>query len=235
MKHQTFIICHDKEIIKRHYTNWIEYWDNCTIMFVGESSSHGLGKLDKVVICNKLPNNIENLNTQLLQYTAWYAAINNNLIDSDTTHIAFLEYDITWDKEAKIKRDKLFQTHEVIGTRNMPLSRFFTKPADYFDIIKDCIKQCIFPKDIRYNTRYWLVNTMYFMEINRFKHYFDWCENTVDVQSWFFKEHAANNIERLFTVYAAIHKIKWAVLPNVKNSHCNSHGFYASKQKKKPF
>jgi hypothetical protein len=93
------IVVHDPEIINRFEQDGkYNHLKHYNYLLVGQHTDDFT--TDKIIQCNKLPNNIE-INKNYLAYTAWYAVAHNNIISPNYEYIFFLEYDTNFiDKNA---------------------------------------------------------------------------------------------------------------------------------------
>jgi len=89
---EVFIICHDENIILENEQNKkFQHIPNYRYLFVGNGTTEKIKNNKKIIICRDLENNIEEYKT-LVSFTAWYALVKNNLIQSK--FVSLLEYDI---------------------------------------------------------------------------------------------------------------------------------------------
>ena len=109
----TFIFVHDQSII----LDFIKYQkfkqlDNVKYVFVGGKDTSMIESNPDVIICNKLPFNLEQY-PKLTSYTGWYAIWKNGLYDS-SDYLNLLEYDVNLtDNFDKIVKESL--NFDVIG------------------------------------------------------------------------------------------------------------------------
>lgn len=90
--HETFIIVHDqKKIIDFEDKKTFSQFPKFRYVFVGAGDISLIKNTNKVIIARNLPNNIEKYK-YFVAYTAWYALVKNNLIE--TAFVTLLEYDI---------------------------------------------------------------------------------------------------------------------------------------------
>lgn len=91
MSLETFILCHDQDIINSLINNG-KYRDIGThkFIFMGPGQVDKLDR-EKVIIARELPDNIEHFRNGL-QYCGWYAIYKNNLCTSEK--IRLIDYDV---------------------------------------------------------------------------------------------------------------------------------------------
>jgi hypothetical protein len=125
MKSQTFIIVHDQDILlKLEERGTFKVLDNYKWLFVGQGIYSKICGLDNVIICRDLPVNIEKY-SNLLVFTAWYAIINNSLLDSDTEYINLFEYDIEIKPELLPEINNHFEVgNQIVGHQPLPFKHF---------------------------------------------------------------------------------------------------------------
>lgn len=92
-KIKTFIFVHDQNIVKDFIkVKKFHQLNDLTYVFVGNNDSSEIENLPNVIVCNKLPINIEQY-PKLTSYTGWYALFKNNLYQ-DCDILNLFEYDI---------------------------------------------------------------------------------------------------------------------------------------------
>ncbi len=90
--HETFIIVHDQnKILDFENKKTFSQFPKFRYVFVGTGDTSLIENINKVIIARKLPNNIEKYK-YLVAYTAWYALIKNDLLE--TAFVTLLEYDV---------------------------------------------------------------------------------------------------------------------------------------------
>jgi len=118
---EVFIVCHDQDIIlKDEETKKFSSKLPCyRYLFVGNSSSSKIENNPKVIICNKLPNNIEN-EKNLVSFTAWYALAKNDI--TTAKYVSVIEYDVDLGADFYDKNlDVLSRTNGIVGYTVFPL------------------------------------------------------------------------------------------------------------------
>lgn len=109
LENDIFIVCHDYNlIVNLEESRQFDNLKNYKYLLVGQSKHVGHEFSDKIIVCENLPNNIENL-CNLLTFTAWYAISKNNL--STTKWVTIFEYDV----ETKKHLDFELQDYDAIG------------------------------------------------------------------------------------------------------------------------
>lgn len=109
LENDIFIVCHDYNLITQlEKSGQFSNLQNHRYLLVGQSKEIGEEFLDKIIICESLPYNIEPLRN-LLTFTAWYAISKNNL--STTKWVTIFEYDI----EIKNNFDCELEDYDAIG------------------------------------------------------------------------------------------------------------------------
>jgi hypothetical protein len=222
------IVVHDKRIID-HFEKENKYknFENYVYLLVGNHNEDFSS--EKIIQCNKLPNNIEH-NKNYLVYTAMYALAKNiNIIPEDINYVFFLEYDVTLDSTNVIKNVE--ETNEsVYGVSIMP--------------IEYCInKQCPFSSG--------LVNYLIHKRVKEIKKQDCLSTNTVLLKKQFLidyfndsftldfldylnnNEYSGHYLERYLSIYCILKNIKYIVIDckfehSALDSH-NTQGRYENK------
>ncbi|MEY4572245.1 MAG: hypothetical protein RLZ10_1471, partial [Bacteroidota bacterium] len=93
MRIQSFIFCHDQNLILEFISNGkFNNLPNLKFVFLGtELPVDQIENLENVIICRNLPINIE-IYPKFTSFTGWYALWKNNLIDAD--YVNLFEYDV---------------------------------------------------------------------------------------------------------------------------------------------
>jgi hypothetical protein len=107
-----FIVCHNQEfIIEFLDTQKFNMLPNYRFIFVGNGEINLIKKISNIIVCNKLPKNIEEY-SNLCSFTAWYAITKNNLYTSN--YLCLLEYDIACSPE--LHKHNMFAISQDIRT-----------------------------------------------------------------------------------------------------------------------
>lgn len=122
-KAETFIFCHDQDLILGFEENQkFKNLYNYTYVFLGSRPTDKLTELDNVIVARDLEHNREQY-PLFTSYTGWYALWKNNLIKSD--YINLFEYDVILDDFIDQRHNKLYDMNiESIGYNPFPMGNF---------------------------------------------------------------------------------------------------------------
>lgn len=226
-----FIVCHDQnEILKlRSKTKGFVF------LFVGNQQYDLIESFSDVVICNKLPKNIEQY-PKLCSFTAWYAVSNNNI--NKKQYSCFLEYDTeVLDQFQEKNLISVASGSRVCGYLREPIrDPMFKRSTPWLEV---------FTKQ-KYN-----MTIDEFIEYYCGEEYFWYCttnflvDNKIlsDFNSWFYeishqfreKELGSYMHERMFNIYCILNKYNVKYIPSVLNhlqlcSHSNKDLYSLSKE-----
>jgi hypothetical protein len=125
MRIQSFIFCHDQNLILEFISNGkFNHLPNLKFVFLGtELPVDQIENLENVVICRNLPINIE-IYPKFTSFTGWYALWKNNLIDAD--YINLFEYDVDLSEHfLQTLNSTLENKPDFIGYRPLQVSMYF--------------------------------------------------------------------------------------------------------------
>jgi len=227
IKVQTFAVVHDQDLIlvqNAHYKNNCE---NLTWILVGKDKP--TDKLDVIpsqvnyIKAETLKYNIED-NKELLHMTAYYAIIKNKLIDKDTTHVRFIEYDMIFSASYKRDCNLLLQYNlQIYCHKELNTNFHVNKPDEHFAIVDDIFRNeyHIDPMQLFRNKK-WMVSINFILRVDFFNDFFKffWKHRKKFIGNY----HAGQNVERLFSTYCLHNNINWRLIPYCRHHFCNSHG-----------
>jgi hypothetical protein len=167
---------------------------------------------NKIIQCDKLPDNIEDKN-YYLAYTGWYA-LANNLTETNTQYICFLEYDTDVMPEFNLSKleDTVRQKDlDCCGLTYMPLhdgifvnTQFTHKTLSY---LKD---QNI--REIKPNNHNWMTTNNMFFKKDFLKKYFS---DTFTKNFLIFLDNdpmSGHFLERFLSIYCFINNIQFDII-----------------------
>jgi hypothetical protein len=223
-KLQIYIVCHDKRIIKAGLKKGF-YPKDAIFLLVGDHSK-GI-KRDNVINVSELPINIE-YKKNMLVYTAYYALVHNNLINSE--YCALLEYDVLLDygilnsfdygldvygfQNRYVSNDPAFLNNQYSEN----LQDFFrTKGVDLDNLLKQNAKENKYQE--------WIATTNAIYKSDFLKAYINdpLTNNFFDFLQG--KRMAGHDLERYLSIYCMLEEIDYGFVTNVgfKHAMANSH------------
>ncbi|WP_084578260.1 hypothetical protein [Sporomusa malonica] len=114
---EVFITVHDQErILDFESSKSVKHLSSYKYVFVGNGDITKVSHLDNIVVARQLPFNIEEEEYKLLvSYTAWYALVMNNLIDSE--YVALIHYDVKLNEDFERSTLSCLQTNgnQILG------------------------------------------------------------------------------------------------------------------------
>lgn len=204
------IVVHDPKIIKFFESkNKYKAFKKYVYLLVGLHEEDYSS--EKIIQCNKIPDNIEN-QKNLLAYTAWYLLANNtHLIPSNCDYVCLLEYDAEISNEEDIEKFEKY-VHDnkkfVYGIDKIFVQDCFLERSVFSNLLENFLMYKNY-KEITANNKYWIVsNNVVFSKnfLNEYitdpitQEFFDFLKN--DIMS-------GHNIERFLTIYCFIKNIKF--------------------------
>jgi len=216
---EVFIIAHNMNIINHYEDNKLMVnIPKYRYLLVGQ---HDIESTDKIIVCCKLPRNIEQ-HKEYLQFTAWKALVDNNLIE--TEYVTLLEYDVKLQSDMYQQINQNILQHPEVccfGFSSMSkMNCFLTR-----DIFSDKLCEFIESKykngltnfikeSITFNPN-WMVTSNICMKSGIFEEY---------VKSNFFNQllsylngnkYAGHHLERAITVFMSFNKHLYTVIQNI--------------------
>ena len=138
---QTFIFCHDQDLIigfeeNKKFKNLYNY----SYVFLGNGSVDKLSNLNNIIVARELEYNIEQY-PLFTSYTGWYALWKNNLINSK--YVNLFEYDVILDDHIDQRHSRLYEMGvECVGYNPFPMDNFhFNKNPEWVQHIIPAIKE----------------------------------------------------------------------------------------------
>lgn len=137
-----YITVHDQDIVIDYEKSnkFSMLGNNYNYVFVGNRSTDKLNGIRNVIIARDLPDNIENYK-YLVDFTAWYAIVKNNIVNSQ--YISLIQYDTSvsenffTDTIEKMKQ----KPHSILGyVPHLMRDRNFIKDNMGFKPLRDSIK-----------------------------------------------------------------------------------------------
>lgn len=229
-KLSTYIFVHDQDIVLDFIkNNKFKNFDSLFYVFVGMGSTDKISSLSNVIICNKLPKNIEHI-PKLVSFTGWYALCENNLINSE--YVNLFEYDINFSPSFIEKNLSLIQGNpDAIGYFNLSAKHpFFIEEPTYsgplVKAIKDKTNINLFDLVSKYLNKnsnlLWQTTSNSTWEVSILKDYVEWAKQFIDVLSNF--EFAGHAIERSISFFYYIKKLNVSLTNGLlQHLQLNSH------------
>jgi hypothetical protein len=225
---EVFIIAHNMNIIK-HYedNNLMANIPKYRYLLVGQ---HDIEPTDKIIVCCKLPKNIEQ-HKEYLQFTAWKALVDNNLIE--TSYATLLEYDVQLKPDLYLKMNQnilKYQNVDCFGFATLPKTNSFLNNDIFSDKLCEFVtrkeqmglKQYI-AKSMAFNPN-WIVTSNICINTDVLEDY---------VESKFFGDllkhlegdkYAGHHLERAVTVFLSQCKNNYMTIPDlVRHYAVDSH------------
>lgn len=167
-----FIVCHNKDYIKKILNNI--FFKDFQFLYVGNKK---IEKLDRVIICNKLSNNLEKF-PYLCSYTAWYAIAKNKINKND--YVCLLEYDNLFSKDFFNKNLKSIKKKNVISYSQTIIDHYvFYKSTPWLEIsLKKIynIDLMDFVNQYKEEFPFWSTTTNKTLHMDVLKEFVDWYE-----------------------------------------------------------
>lgn len=211
-KIEYFLICHDQEIIlNKNVKNLTNY----KFLFVGKRNYEKIQKLDNVIICANLKNNIENVN--LGSFNGWYAVAKNGLCEN---YACLLEYDTIPNEEFEVENNNLIKFYSILGYfKEKVKDGMFSMSTPWLEIaLKKVYGIDVFglvefmPKDEN-----WIPTTNITLNKNTLNEFVDWFLPMTEV----FAEKPSSLYvhERAFKIFTYINKINYFHVLNCLEHH----------------
>lgn len=182
------------------------------------------------IVCSKLPNNIED-KKELLHITAYYALINNNLLDKSADYYRIIEYDLVFERGVEAYKNETIKTilatkQQVYCHLTVPLRTCWVRPYHLAELNEKCLKEK-FRTDIMKLTkasrsRDWMCSTNFVMSPEYLTNIWNFTQTFLPY--YYGQTHAGNAFERLHTIYCYMKGITWRKINGVKHDFRNSHG-----------
>lgn len=206
LENDIFIVCHDYDIIiELEKLNHFKNLNNYRYLLVGESKKTESLFLEKIIICEKLPNNIEKLNN-LLTFTAWYAIAKNNL--SKTDYVTIFEYDVDVKKILDFDLDNF----DAIGYIEYLIDseKSFRDYPPYIEEYVKKLKITNHEQEIYnlYGSDKWACTTNFTLKMDFLKNFVDYYYNLIIEDDIYHRVKQAHIHERMITMFCLINKNK---------------------------
>lgn len=206
LENDIFIVCHDYDMITElEKQNHFKNINNYKYLLVGESKKVNSPFLEKVIICEKLPNNIERLN-KLLTFTAWYAIVKNNL--SKTDYVTIFEYDVDIKKSLDFDLDNF----DAIGYIEYLIDseKSFRDYPPYIEEYVKKLKIVNHEQEIHnlYGSDKWACTTNFTLKIDFLKDFVDYYYNLIIEDDIYHRVKQAHIHERMITMFCLKNKNK---------------------------
>jgi hypothetical protein len=197
---EIYIVCHNKESYELFNKN-NSHIDISKFKFilVGDYNwrEEVFSSDQNKIIANFLPDNIEN-HKSLLTFTAWYALIKNNLIN--TEYVGIFEYDCILKRDIfEIEKD--LNKNKLIGFYPVSTSHL------YLDLIPEFCN--LLPKDyidIAMKEKLWIASTNMILPVCFMGEFVDWYLQFI-LEILQFEKHPHFH-ERAVNIFAAVNGIK---------------------------
>jgi hypothetical protein len=213
----TFIFVHDQKIVE-DYINHDKFnqLSNVKYVFVGNNDSSRIESYSNVIICNKLPINIENY-PKLTSFTGWYALWKNKLYNPDA-HINLFEYDVNISPylEKNINENSHY---DIIGY--IPLNIHdgrFIKVKEWSDVLLWSIQKKYninsedfidaLPSDKKCS-----ITSNHTMTGETFEKYMNWVEPMLNYIKY--SELSGHQIERSIPLFYLLNQLNYKVIENL--------------------
>ena len=206
LENDIFIVCHDyKIIVDLERTNHFGHIGNYKYLLVGESKKIESQFLEKIIICEKLPNNIEKLKN-LLTFTAWYAIVKNNL--SNTEYVSIFEYDV----EVKKNLDCDLSNFDAVGYIEYLIDSEKSF-RDYPPYIEEYVKKLKIENHEEkiynlYGSNKWACTTNFTLKRSFLTKFVDYYYDLIIEDDIYHKIKQAHIHERMVTMFCLIEKSK---------------------------
>jgi len=209
---QFFIVVHNINIINAfERAGKYSKLPNYTYLLVGDAVDDYSS--DKIIQCNKLPNNIEHKNN-FLAYTGWYALVNNVGLMKDYEFTCLLEYDT--DVEEVFNADSISQRLDdanisVWGITGMETHSGIFEKSHFTTGLFTYFKEKNI-KELTTNNKVWMTTNNMFFRTQFLRDYIT-DEFTID-----FFNHIDNDkmsghfLERFLSVYCFYRNINFSIL-----------------------
>jgi hypothetical protein len=212
-KLQTFIFCHDQEIILEYEKyNKFSQLSNYTYVFLGKRDCDKILGNPKVIIARNLEKNIEHYN-ELCSFTGWYALWKNGYINSQ--YVNLFEYDVILSNNfEQIISKFIYEKVNMIGYVPFPCNNYhFIDNRNWVDTLFKGIKE-IYNVDFEKTLRqlmskdpkmFWSSTSNSTMEVNFFNNYMKWFEPMIDIVAE--SKTAGGGHERSISFFSFFYKI----------------------------
>lgn len=224
-KIKTFIFVHDQNIVKDFIkVNKFDNLKDLTYVFVGNNDSSDIENLPNVIVCNKLPHNIEQY-PKLTSYTGWYAIFKNNLYE-DCDFLNLFEYDINLsDDFSDVLENNL--ENEILGYIQLNVRNVAFLHHRYAGALIESIKKNYeidvvnFIKSIPENT-FFSVTSNHTFSKKMFEKYMEWVEPLIsDIKEL---NMAGHQVERSIGLFYLLNNLDYKLLNGVlKHFQFDSH------------
>lgn len=216
MKINTYIFVHEQQIILDFIrVGKFNNIENVIYVFVGNNDTSNIEKLDNVIICNKLPINIESY-PKLTSFTGWYALWKNGLINT-CDYLNLFEYDVnlTGGFIDKIKSEMA----DIIGYILYNVHDFgYVGCPDWCESICKAIKKhydidvCSFISALPLDHKCSMTSN-HTLSKNCFEEYMKWVEPMIDD----IKESAlsGHQIERSISLFYLLNGLEYKIIPDI--------------------
>lgn len=201
-----FIVCHDYKIIAElEKSNHFRNLSNYRYLLVGESKKIESDFLEKIIVCERLPHNIEPLKN-LLTFTSWYAIVKNNL--SKTEYVTIFEYDVD------IKKNLSFDlgNFDAIGYVDYLIDseKSFRDYPPYIGEYVKKLKMANHEQEIYnlYGSDKWACTTNFTLKNSFLSDFVDYYYNLIIEDDIYHKVKQAHIHERMITMFCLINKKK---------------------------
>jgi hypothetical protein len=213
----TFIFVHDQSIILDFIKcQKFKQLDNVKYVFVGGKDTSMIESNPDVIICNKLPFNLEQY-PKLTSYTGWYAIWKNGLYDS-SDYLNLLEYDVNLtDNFDKIVKESLnfdvigyipFNVHHNNFAKHKPWSEYLITSIhkNYNINVHEFIHTLPFNKECS-------VTSNHTFSKKSFEDYMKWVDPLIDDIKH--SELSGHQVERSISLFYLINKLNYNVIDNI--------------------
>ena len=217
-----FIVCHSQEsIIEFLDTKKFNTLPNYRFLFVGNRETNQLKPLSNVIVCNKLPKNIEEC-ANLCSFTAWYAISKNKLYNSN--HLCLLEYDIEYSQELHNKNTFAISNEtkpSIYGYSIAPVNhRVFYRSTPILELAIHKtynIDLLNFINNYGSQEKYWLTTTNMMMHQNTLRSFVDWYMPMIE--QFKYEPMSAYVHERAIHVFSLLKNIQLNYIKNAIKHH----------------
>lgn len=216
-KISTFIFVHDQKIVEDYINHGkFNQLSDVKYVFVGNNDSSRIESNPNVIICNKLPINIENY-PKLTSFTGWYALYKNNLYNT-SNHLNLLEYDVNIsDDFEKVVEENL--DYDIIGYLPFsPHNYQFIKHKEWSDILLWSIQ-----KTYNINAEHFVdslpsdkecsMTSNHTLSSKTFENYMSWIEPLLDEIKH--SGLSGHQVERSISLFYLINKINYKVIGGI--------------------
>lgn len=213
----TFIFVHDQNIVEDYISHGkFNDLSDVKYVFVGNNDTSRIESYSNVIICNKLPINIENY-PKLTSFTGWYAIWKNKLYNP-SAHINLFEYDVNISSHFEKTINENLQ-YDVIGYTSLSVhDDRFLKCKDWSDYLLLSIQNkykinAQVLVDLLPSDKECSMTSNHTMRGDVFENYMNWIEPMIDdiKQS----SLSGHQVERSIPLFYLIKKLNYKVIPNL--------------------